>query len=159
MSVYLINKVSGIMWTVWQKIIWIVDFIRIIKKIHSIYKDLNLNHVDIRLQSQMDTTACIFLFSRQIPRSIARFMPFADMVTGENKSCRKTAQDIVTKKYFCIRSIWKWWEDIIHCLDMMRKYCGMKNNCRIISNRGLTGLLWMFLCNSRTLSGQECIFI
>ena len=36
-------------------------------------------------------------FSRQIPRSIARFMPFADMVTGENKSCRKTAQDIVTK--------------------------------------------------------------
>jgi hypothetical protein len=25
-------------------------------------------------------------FSRQIPRSIARFMPFADMVTGENKS-------------------------------------------------------------------------
>lgn len=34
-------------------------------KIHSIYKDLNLNHVDIRLQSQMDTTACIFLFSDQ----------------------------------------------------------------------------------------------
>ncbi len=58
-------------------------------KIHSIYKDLNLNHVDIRLQSQMDTTACIFLFSRQIPRSIVRFMPFADMVTGENKVAGK----------------------------------------------------------------------
>lgn len=38
------------------------------------------------VKSQMDTTACIFLFSRQIPHSIARFMPFADMVTGENKS-------------------------------------------------------------------------
>ena len=61
---------------------------------------MNLNHVDIRLQSQMDTTACIFLFSRQIPRSIVRFMPFADMVTGENKSCRKTARNYCEQKVF-----------------------------------------------------------
>ena len=66
-------------------------------KIHSIYKDLNLNHVDIRLQSQMDTTACIFLFFQTNTSQYCTLYAVCRYGDRGKQSCRKTAQDIVTK--------------------------------------------------------------